>query len=288
MIYYLNDGNKTQLKKAKRTTLAALQWTEKDLEDLIANNIDSIISQDNLMTIFQERKGQEEPDILALDKNGNMYILELKRWQSASENLLQALRYGQLFGQYNYEMLNNLYKKHMHDSNMVLLEDHKKYFDLRKEEELDEKDINKKQHFLIVTDGTDTDTRQAISYWSGTGLSMSAIVYRVYLTVNNDKLIEFNTYSPEDDVIELEEGCYILNTNLKNSDIDDADMVENGKAAAYYDPWKHNINRINKGDKVFLYRNGTGIVGMGIGSGTTEKRNYQNKPTEVNEEYFTI
>ena len=55
------------------------------------------------MTIFTERKGKEEPDILALDKNGDLYIFELKRWGSDQENLLQVLRYGQLFaGVYCY------------------------------------------------------------------------------------------------------------------------------------------------------------------------------------------
>ena len=288
MIYYLNDSNKTQLKKAKRTTLEALNWKEKDLENLIARNIESIISQDSLMTVFQERSGKEEPDILALDKKGDMYILELKRWQSESENLLQALRYGQIFGQHNYEMLNNLFKKLRKNETIELLEEHKKYFDLRKEEEITENHINIKQHFLIVTDGTDADTRQAINYWSSTGLSINAIVYRVFVTETGEKLIEFNTYSPDSDVIELEEGCYILNTNIKSGSSDDPDMVDNGKAAAYYEPWKHKISKIKKGDKVYLYRSRVGIVGMGIGSGVIEKKNYQDKPTEVNEEYNTI
>jgi RecB family endonuclease NucS len=126
------------------------------LENLIAINIESVISEDSLMTIFQERKSKEEPDILALDRKGDMSILELKRWESDPENLLQVLRYGQIFGQYNYEMLNNLFRKHKKDSLVELLEEHKKYFDLRREEELRENEINRKQHFLIITDGTDT------------------------------------------------------------------------------------------------------------------------------------
>ena len=51
---------------------------------------------------------------------------------------------------------------------------------------------------------------------------------------------------------------------------------------------KLKINKIRKGDKVLLYRSGEGIVGMGIGSGLIEKRNYQGKSSEVDEEYYTI
>ena len=236
LIYYLNDNRKTELKKLKRTTLAALNWKEKDLENLIAKNIENIISQENLMTVFQERKGQEEPDILALDKKGKMYIFELKRWQSDTGNLLQVLRYGQIFGQHNYEALNDLYKQHINNPNANLLDEHKKYFDLRAEEELNEKDINVIQHFIIITDGTDAETLQAIRYWKSTGLLIDSVPYRVFVSNSGEKLIEFNVFNPENDTIEQEEGCYILNTNFRKSAVDDADMVNNGKAAAYYDP----------------------------------------------------
>lgn len=286
MLFYLNDSNKKLLETVKRSNLALINWTEKDLEDLIANNISKIISEDTLMTIFQERRGKEEPDILAIDKTGTLYIFELKRWKSDKENLLQALRYGQIFGQYDYHLLDELYKKSK--GNVTeLIEDHKNYFNLGPNEEIRKEDFNRKQHFLIITDGTDIDTRQAINYWRKTGLLIDAIIYRVYETLPGEKIIEFNTYSPEEDVIEFEEGCYILNTNIKNSHQDDDDMIKNSKAAAYYDPWKHKINKIQKGDKVFLYRSGTGIVAMGRGCGVITKKNYHDLPTEANEEYYT-
>ncbi|BCN30121.1 PDDEXK family nuclease [Anaeromicropila herbilytica] len=286
MLFYLDDSNKKQLNSVKRINLASINWREKDLEDLIAHNISKIVSESSLMTIFQERKGKEEPDIMALDRSGSLYLFELKRWKSDKENLLQVLRYGQIFGQSDYNVLNDLYNKHG-KKGKELIDDHKEYFNLGKDEEIRKEDFNKKQHFLIITDGTDTETRQAINYWKTTGLWIDAIIYRVYETLNGGKLIEFNTYSPEEDVIEFEEGCYILNTNTKNTQEDDKDMIQNKKAAAYYDPWKTKINKIQKGDKVFLYRNATGIVAMGKGSGIVKKKNYHNLHTEVNEEYYT-
>lgn len=286
MLFYL-DNNKQLLKKVKRTTLENLNWTEKDLETLIANNISSVLSEENLMTIFQERYGNEEPDIMALDRRGDLYILELKRWQSNKENLLQVLRYGQIFGKSNYNQLENLYFKHVKDTSVSLLEAHRRKFDLNSNELLNENDFNKKQTFLIVTNGTDVDTREAINYWKSTGLSMEAIIYRVYKTSSGEKIIEFEAYTPEYDDIEFDDECCVLNTNYNNHTEDDADMLAEGKAAAYYAPWKYKINKIKKGNKVFLYRSGTGIVAMGIGSGLIEKRNYHNDPSEADEEYFT-
>ncbi len=47
---------------------------------------------------MQSRSWQEKPDLMAVDKNGNLFIFALKAWESQSSNLLQALRYGQIHG----------------------------------------------------------------------------------------------------------------------------------------------------------------------------------------------
>lgn len=60
---------------------------------------------------------------------------------------------------------------------------------------------------------------------------------------------------------------HILNTNKRHGSDDHEWMLKEGVAAAFYDPWKFNINRIKKGDVVFLYENGVGIVAYGEGTG---------------------
>lgn len=62
-------------------------------------------------------------------------------------------------------------------------------------------------------------------------------------------------------------GFHILNTNKAHSDEDPEWMLAKGIAAAFYDPWKWNINRIKANDVVFLYENGKGIVAYGRGTG---------------------
>jgi hypothetical protein len=64
---------------------------------------------------------------------------------------------------------------------------------------------------------------------------------------------------------------HLLNTNSRYDANDTEYMINNGLAAAFYNPWKLNINRIKNGDIVFLYKNGVGIVAYGIGSGITLK-----------------
>ena len=100
---------KDEVNIVKKITLADLGWKEENLEYYVTHHMQELISED-LMPIFNERKFKEEPDILAVDKKGDLYIFELKRWGSNEENLLQVFRYGQNknFGKASYEKLDEL------------------------------------------------------------------------------------------------------------------------------------------------------------------------------------
>lgn len=60
---------------------------------------------------------------------------------------------------------------------------------------------------------------------------------------------------------------FLLNTNKTNSIIDHNIILEQGIAATFEDDYIGKVNRIKKGDVVFLYESGSGIVAYGIGSG---------------------
>lgn len=64
---------------------------------------------------------------------------------------------------------------------------------------------------------------------------------------------------------------HVLNTNRRNDPSDQEFMINNSRAAAFYDPWKFNIGRIKKDNIVFLYENGVGIIAYGKGSGVVKK-----------------
>ena len=64
---------------------------------------------------------------------------------------------------------------------------------------------------------------------------------------------------------------FLLNTNKVN-DIDDHDfMLTNQVAAAFEDGYKEKIAKFKKGDWVFLYESGQGIIAFGQASGRLEK-----------------
>lgn len=68
---------------------------------------------------------------------------------------------------------------------------------------------------------------------------------------------------------------HILNTNKAHTDEDQEMMLTEGIAAAFYQPWYDNIDRIKKRDWVFLYQNRKGIIAFGRGTGETLVRDHE-------------
>lgn len=268
MLFKLNK-NKHDISRAQRNQLIEIGWKEEDFQKLLFGNLEKVLQDEELLLIMQSRKWQEEPDLMAIDSNGDLYIFELKAWESDEYNLLQALRYGQIYGQYTYESLNELFLKF--PGNKDLLESLNNKFGTN----LTSEKINNKQHFIVITNGLDFKTRQAILYWSQNGIDIKSWVYRIYKLSDDNILVEFDTFRIKEDPFEdIEEGFYILNTNYSNDPADDKDMLENQIATASFEPWKRNIEKLKRGDKIFLYRSGDGIIAKGIATGKLEKKDY--------------
>jgi hypothetical protein len=243
-----------------------------------------LLPDEELLLIAQSRRWQEEPDLLALDEHGRLYIFEIKVWESRSENLLQALRYGQMFGLYDYASLNQLFRR-FDETGRSLADAHRATFG----HQIDETEFNHYQTFVVLTNGLDFKTRQAIQYWRQAKLDVRPWVYRVYSNSADSFLLEIARFSVEDNPYEdAQAGFYVLNTNFRNNPVDHDDMLQNKKAAAYFSPWKYKIEQLSKGDTVFLYQSGVGIVAMGRASGKLRKAAYHGEAKHADEEYYML
>jgi hypothetical protein len=270
--------------RVKGERLSTFGLDERGLQDIVFRSLDRLLPDEELLPIAQSRHWQEEPDLLALDERGHLYIFELKVWESRSENLLQVLRYGQIFGSYEYTALDGLFRR-FDDTGRSLAETHSAVFGVS----LPPDDFNEKQVFVVMTNGLDFRTRQAVEYWKSSGLDVRPWVYRVYANTDTSFLLEMTRFAVQDNPYEdVAAGFYILNTNFRNQPDDHEDMIQNRKAAAYFSPWKYKIARIAKGDTVFLYQSGVGIVAMGLASGKLNKAAYHGDTKHNEEEYSMI
>lgn len=256
-----------------------LKVSEKHIEEFLSGHLNEVIPQDQLMLIGQERKGKEEADLFALDKNGVLYIFELKRWESNKENLLQVMRYGQIFGRFDYERLEDLAKRH-NKLEGDLDKAHQSYFDLEKP--MAHEQFNHDQVFVVVTNGMDHDTLEAITYWSKKGLKVHSITFRLY-EIDKKPFIFFDVYNPEQEVIiEANPGLYIVNTNATFMPEAWREMLSTPKAAAYYDA-KLAIANIPVNSTVYLYHTKVGIIAKGK---TTAGHSFKDIGADKNEECY--
>lgn len=79
---------------------------------------------------------------------------------------------------------------------------------------------------------------------------------------------------------------FLVNTNWGIRPESTKEMLDEQKVAAYYDR-KEKIEELSRGDKVFLYRRGLGIIATGIATGKLEiKEGPENLKEDIGEEYF--
>lgn len=262
MLYKLD---KADIKKSARTEIASLSdfgITEKDLENFLSSRLTDVIFEDELMLIAQERAFQAEADLLALDKDGVLYIFELKRWKSRQEDLLQVLRYGQKFGRYTYDDLESLARRYSKlKSDWSLSGAHRDVFGIS----LEKTDFNCNQVFVLVTNGADEETLSAAGYWSSKGLKIFCMPYDIF-KINGEPYLQIRPYNPTGaTVVERNTGYYIVNTMPDTWE----KMLNCGKAAAY-GARKGAVRDIPRGSTVYLYRPRVGIIAKGESTSSSE------------------
>lgn len=254
---------------------------EKDLENLLAENLNDLYMEDaQLMPIFQERQRQEEPDLLAVDKNGNLVVFELKRGEVKGDTTIQVMRYTQNYGQKSYFELNKIYKKY-NLTGLELKNAHKEAFGLDKA--LDESEFNKKQKMVIVGNSLDISLINAVEYWKNKKLDIDFLPYRFY-KINKEIYFEFFAKPYDYHLNVLDKKGIIFDTCRSYYENAVRDMFKDKKISAYNSASKF-IKSFNKGDYVFYYHKGWGIIGAGIIKSSQPKEISSNKGREL---YHTV
>ena len=128
------------IEKERTKRLIDFHIDERKFQDILFRSLDRLFPDDELIMLMQSQRWREEPDLMALDKNANLYIFELKAWESIQENILQVLRYGQLYGDADLEKITHWFNK-FHGSDIDL----EKAFEDKFNKKLNESNCNQKQ-----------------------------------------------------------------------------------------------------------------------------------------------
>jgi hypothetical protein len=233
---------------------------EKELEDLLAQNLwDVLFESSPLMPIFQERSWQPEADIYALNEHGDLVIFELKRANADAGAVHQALRYCEKGARHSYQKLEEMLRAYRKGKPANLQQEHQIDFDL--ERPLDQSAFNKKQHLIIVGSAGDDELILNVKYWKSKGIPLDFIPYRVYKIADEYYFEFFSLPYDQHSNPSLAKGV-IFDTNLSYDENSIWYMCEGARVAAF-GGIKGIVHSFSKGDIVFLYHKGHGIVTAG-------------------------
>jgi hypothetical protein len=233
---------------------------EKELEDLLAENLwDVLFEGSELMPILQERAWQAEADIYALNRQGDLFIFELKRDDAGSGAVHQALRYCEKAGRFGYEDLDRKFKVYRRGAVVDLQREHQAGFDL--EHPLDKSAFNRRQHLVVVGSAGDDELIRNVDYWKSKGLNLDFIPYRIY-EIGDDLYFEFFSLPYDQHSNPADKKGVIFDTNLSYDPNSIWYMCEKDRVAAF-GSIKGIVHSLAKGDTVFLYHKGLGIVAAG-------------------------
>lgn len=274
---YTFDKENNDIEPVNYTNFAGIGLLEKDLENLLAKRLNDIYSGDALlMPIFQERKWQEEPDLLALDRDGNLFIFELKREGVGEDTTIQIIRYSQKYGQYNYAKLEEIYQiYHKYSDNKSsqssLIDAHKAAFEL--DTALTEEQFNRKQKLIMIGGASDTTLIKAVNYWRKQGIDIDFIPYRLY-EIENKFYLEFFAKPYDYHMNPRDIKGIIFDTNRSYNEDALWDMFTDKIIAAYGGAARY-ATYFGKNDYAFYYHKGLGIVAAAkILDSKAEKRSY--------------
>lgn len=258
MLYKLGTSSGTfdRLEPVPFKDFSSFGKLEKDLEELIAKSILDILFEDSsLMPIFQERQYQAEADIYALNEKGELVIFELKRGAAGEGAVHQALRYAQDAGQWSYSKLQKKYQQYS-STDFDLIEAHQEAFNL--EHPLEAKEVNAKQHLLIIGSAADDSLINSVDYWKKQGISIEFLPYRIY-EIGEQKYFEFFALPYDRHKNPCDIKGVLFDTNRSWDEDSIWYMMENSRVAAFGDA-KRFIEYVYSDDIVFYSHKWAGLI----------------------------
>jgi hypothetical protein len=165
--------------------------SEERLEDILEHRIE-ILGLGNLFQIGRQviTEFGKRVDLLAIDSQGDLYVIELKKDRTPREVVAQALEYGFWAQGLSFEAVRELYAKH-HEG-----EDFDSAFTSHFEAEIPEA-INTSHQLLVVATGMDLSTEQIVDYVRGYEVPINVLFFEYLIDGDREYLARSWLIDPE-------------------------------------------------------------------------------------------
>ena len=270
----IHDGERNRFQPYMEKAASELDLTEKNLENWIAGNPELLFGGEQVLVISQSVTGQRMADILALDADGCVVIVEIKRDWSDRATVGQLLEYAAEMTGKNYEDLETLHRKYWPRNHedipyKSLIE---RFRELTDDPNADQKDIPKRQQghrIYIVAPDSDEGLLRIVKWLKEYGVPISFVPFTLHAGTNDaDILLEIKP-PPKvplavENVVTEWQGDWFFNTNETHSRDAYRKMFKQGVIAIYgYENGAANLTGSTKDQRVFAYVNKKGILAVG-------------------------
>jgi len=233
-------------------------WIEKDLSLI---GIDALIIGRQVHT----RHGGYI-DVLAINSDGELIIIELKRNKTPRDIVAQCLDYGVWVYDLNLEDITEIYESYKGRS---FEKDFAAYFDAP----LPEK-VNNSYQIIIVAESLDDSTERIVQHLNDAyKVNINVVFFNVFLSDGR----EYIGRSWLRDPVDVEEksatgkkskwtGFYFVNSGVTDDNARDWSLNRKYAfiSAGGGPRWVNAVRKLKKGDKIFALIKGKGYVGYGI------------------------
>ncbi len=156
-----------------------VEHQEKVLEDWLEANPRGIVEDSSLLIIGRQVRTDFNSiiDLLALDREGRVAVIELKRDRTPRDTLAQALEYAAFAARLDAEQLQTILCSYLKDDSLTLADYHREYFQLSPDDAVA---FNKDQRIVIVGQTVSSETRQTASFLAAKGISVTCIEFAFF------------------------------------------------------------------------------------------------------------
>ena len=259
-----------QLWEIDKESLSPMESASLNLEKRLETWLEKDISLIGIDVLIIGRQVQTSYggfiDLLAIDSEGKVVIIELKRSKTPRDIVAQCLDYGAWVYELEYDDLSSIYEDY---AKKDLAKSFKDYFDIDYPE-----DDNRTYQIIIVAESLDDSTERIVQHLNDVyTMNINAVFFNVFKKDSH----EYIGRSWLQDPIDVEDksqkrrklkssGFKYVNTGI--TDENDREWELNRKygfiSAGGGSRWINAIKRLRKGDKIIAHIKKKGYVGYGI------------------------
>jgi hypothetical protein len=165
-----------------------LDHEESVLESWLETNPDGILEDGRLLIIGRQVTTNMggSIDLLALDREGDVVVIELKRDRTPRETIAQALDYAAFAENLSTDQLQDLLAAYINDESVSIAEYHRQHFEIAFDEAVS---FNNDQRMVIVGQRVTPDIRQTARFLRRKGVRVTCVEFSFFQSGSGQRLL---------------------------------------------------------------------------------------------------